>query len=211
MFGSIIVHIKRRSDKKKWRKLNSHNETFMGTPFKFESVTVGRYSYGLLNVIDHTGESKLSIGDFCSIAPNVTFVLNGDHYTDHISTFPFKKTCLHISNAEAITKGDIVIDDDVWIGYGAIIMSGVHIHQGAIIAAGTVVTKDVEPYAIVGGIPAKTLKYRFSKDMIEALKKVDYKRLNKSDVENHLNELYELLTSPEQLRWMPGIDNPIDT
>ncbi|MGN9105593.1 DapH/DapD/GlmU-related protein [Oliverpabstia intestinalis] len=93
---------------------------------------------------------------------------------------------------ESFAKGDIRVDDDVWIGYGASIMSGVHIGQGAVVAAGAVVTKDVPPYAIVGGVPAKVIKYRFEPEMIEELLKVDYSELTKEDIEKHIDDLYRV-------------------
>lgn len=77
--------------------------------------------------------------------------------------------CLQKVKHEATSKGDIVVKDDVWIGYGSIILSGVHIGQGAVIAAGSVVSHDVPPYAIVGGVPARLIKYRFSEEMTKKL------------------------------------------
>ena len=101
------------------------------------------------------------------------------------------------------SKGAIIVDDDVWIGYGATIMSGVHIGQGAVVAAGAVVTKDVPPYAIVGGVPAKVIKYRIEPEMIEELLKIDYGKLTKEDIAKHIDDLYTELNDPSQLDWMP--------
>lgn len=143
------------------------------------------------------------IGNFCSIGPNTAFILNADHYTTHISSYPFKVQCLHSAELEGISRGDIVIDDDVWIGYGATILSGVHIGQGAVVAAGAVVTKDDPPYAIVGGVPAKVIKYRFEPEMIEELLKIDYGKLSKEDIEKHIDELYMDLKDKRQLDWVP--------
>ena len=106
-------------------------------------------------------------------------------------------------NSEAMSKGDITVDNDVWIGYGATIMSGVHIGQGAIVAAGAVVTKDVLPYAIVGGVPAKVIKYRFEPELIKELLKIDYSKLTKEKVEKHIDDLYAELKDKRQLDWMP--------
>ena len=82
-------------------------------------------------------------------------------------------------------------------------MSGVHIGQGAVVAAGAVVTHDVPPYAIVGGVPAKVIKYRFGPEMIEELLKVDYSKLTEDMVREHIDELYEELKDAGQLAWMP--------
>ena len=134
----------------KYRISNAHNDTyFMGYNFQ-NLIEIGNETYGSIDVNACTDESKLKIGNYCSIAPDVKFMLSADHYVDHISTFPFKVKILG-ERAEAISKGDIIIDDDVWIGQRAIILSGVHVGQGAIIAAGAVVTKDIPPYSVWGG------------------------------------------------------------
>lgn len=178
----------------------------MGGYFEINTVSVGKETYGLLNIISHNEVNRLEIGNYCSIAPNVVFVLSGEHATDYISTFPFKTHTLKSQKYEAESHGNIIVDDDVWIGTGAIIMSGVHIHQGAVIAAGAVVTKDVQPYEIVGGIPAKTLRKRFEQDIINELLNVDYSALDKQQIKEHIDDLYVPLTSVEQLCWMPKQD-----
>ena len=110
---------------------------------------------------------------------------------------------------EAISKGDIIVDDDVWIGYGATILSGVHIGQGAVVAAGAVVTKDAPPYAIVGGVPARVIKYRFSPEVIEQLLKLDYSKLTDNMIRERIDDLYTSLDgkTPEEveklLEWFP--------
>ncbi len=85
---------------------------------------IGNYSYGIINVSSDT-DNKLIIGNYCSIAENVKFLLGLDHPTNLVSTYPFKS--YFMSGIDAISKGDIIVDDDVWIGYGATILSGVHI------------------------------------------------------------------------------------
>lgn len=206
MFGIGVVRlfIKRRQ----WRKLNSHNFTVMGLEFSPAKVKVGRHTYGLLNVVAAGGvnSAKLYIGSFCSIALGVKFILSGEHNMNTISSFPFRS--LVVSNKpflipESLDKGNIVIHDDVWIGSNAIICGGVHIGQGAVIAAGAVVTKDVPPYAVVGGVPAKVIKYRFSEEMIKELMKVDYSKLTDEMIVNHIDELYSPLNEVKQLDWLP--------
>ena len=103
---------------------------------------------------------------------------------------------------ETNTKGDIIVEDDVWIGIHAIILSGVHIGRGAIIAAGAVVTNDIPPYAIVGGVPAKLIKYRFDHDLINSLLKIDYSKLTNKIILEHMNDLYKKVHSSEQLNWI---------
>lgn len=189
--------------KKEWNKLHPGSDTIPMNNFNFENVSLGHGSYGELNVVDFGGDCKLIIKNYVSVAQNVSFILNADHYTNHISTYPFKVKMLKTQTSESFGKGDIIVDDDVWIGYGATIMSGVHIGQGAVIAAGAVVTKDVPPYAIVGGVPAKVIKYRFEPEMIEELLKIDYSKLTKEDIEKHIDDLYTELKDPKQLNWMP--------
>ena len=117
---------------------------------------------------------KLIIGKFCMIASGVTFIMNGaNHLTDAISTYPFAIFGNGWEGAmEGKTypsKGDTHIGNDVWIGYNATIMPGVTVGDGAIIAANATVTKDVAPYAVVGGNPAQEIRKRFSAAEIERL------------------------------------------
>ena len=190
--------------KKKWKKKNADNFTTVGKyTFDTSKVLVGKGTYGELNVLQfETTCCKLIIGNYCSIAPEVVFMTDGEHSYKSISTYPFATRYFNKS-IDTLSKGDIIVGDDVWIGYGAIIMSGVNIGQGAVIAAGAVVTKDVPPYAIVGGIPASVIKYRFEKHIIDELLRVDYKKISINDIEQNLNKLYCELDDIEQLQWLP--------
>lgn len=199
----VLIPIKIGIRKAKWKKIHPESDTIPMNDFDFSHVALGYGSYGELNVVDFGGENNLIIKNYVSIAQQVSFILNADHYTNHISTYPFEVKMLQTQTSESFGKGDIIVDDDVWIGYGAIIMSGVHIGQGAVVAAGAVVTKDVPPYAIVGGVPAKVIKYRFEPEMIEELLKIDYGKLSKEDIEKHIDDLYMELKDPSQLDWMP--------
>lgn len=105
------------------------------------------------------------------------FIFGSEHPYHCILTFPFKiKVCGQAY--EALSKGDIKICDDVWIGYGAVILSGITIGQGAIIAAGNIVTTNVPAYAIVGGNPAKFIKYRFEESIIAKLINIDFSKFD---------------------------------
>ena len=199
----LEYYIKRFINKRKWRKLNKHNFTTYKNIFgNMDKIHVGRYTYGEIYVSSPNTSYELYIGAFCSIAGDVKFLLGADHVIDRISTYPFKVNILE-NGIDAISKGNIIVGDDVWIGESAIILSGVHIGQGAVIAAGSVVTKDVPPYAIVGGIPAKVIKYRFDEKMTKELLKVDYGKLSKLAIGKHINELCESLKDIGQLDWMP--------
>ena len=208
MFDLLIGKLKLQLFRHRWRKLNRHNTTVPMCIFDQSAVKVGRRTYATLRIINFGKNEKLEIGNFVSIAENVCFILNADHYIDRISTFPFKTKVIS-GELEGISKGDIVVGDDVWIGYGVTVLSGVHIGQGAIIAAGAVVSKNVEPYAIVGGVPAKVIKYRFSKEIREYLCTLDYEKLPDSAIVSHERELYkklDLLTIEEIKKifeWFP--------
>jgi len=195
--------VKAGKRKRKWHKLHPMSDTVPMNDFDFSRVEVGNGTYGELNIVDFGGTNRLVIQNYVSIAQHVSFILSADHYTNHISTYPFKVKTLYIADSESFGKGDILVDDDVWVGYGAIIMSGVHIGQGAVIAAGAVVTKDVPPYAIVGGTPAQIIKYRFQPEMIRELLKIDFGKLSKEDIEKHIDDLYANVTDIRQLNWMP--------
>ena len=182
--------IKLNAFQRTWRRKNQHNGTFPVNRFPIDCVTVGKESYGELNVVSFAKDTKLKIGHYVSISQGVKFMLDVEHYVDHISTYPFKVKILKDRPYEAFSKGDIIIDDDVWIGYGSIIMSGVHIGQGAIVAAGAVVTKDVPPYMIVGGVPAKEIRYRFDQDIIDQLKSINYENLDRKTILDNIETLY---------------------
>lgn len=186
-----------------WRKKNKHNFTRMGNEFDGNIVNVGRYTYGTLNVLQFGNPvEKLDIGNFCSIAEESFFLTGGEHGYATISTYPYKVMCNN-EISEAISKGPIVVKDDVWIGFRTTVMSGVTIGQGAVVAAGSVVTKDVPPYAIVAGVPAKVIKYRFSTEIIEELLKVDYSKMTDEMIKTHINDLYSELKGVSQIEWLP--------
>lgn len=174
----ILGMIKRKLNRKKtnrlWNKRNTNNFCRLGnivplTTDSMEKICIGSNSYGCINVQLFLAQNeKLIIGNRCSIANGVQFLLGGEHKYTCVTTYPYKALDLKMGN-EAISKGAIEIKDDVWIGYNSLILSGVTIGQGAVIAAGSVVVKDVPPYAIVGGNPAKIIKYRFEREIIDKL------------------------------------------
>lgn len=196
MISLIYGKIKQYKTQKQWRKNNSNNFTEMLNDFNIRQVEVGEGTYGGLNVLTFDDSHMLKIGAYCSIGPGVQFVLSADHRLDVVSTYPWKVKILGQEN-EAISKGDIIVEDDVWIGSRAIILSGVKIGKGAVIAAGTIVTKDVPAYSVVGGIPARIIRNRFSDEIIEVLKNIDYKKLTREKIETNINLLYKEIESVE--------------
>lgn len=179
--------------RRKYRHYNAHNETYIANFCDISRINVGKKTYGTLHVVDFTPEDvKLVIGSYCSIAGGVQFLLGGEHQINSISTYPFKVKVFGYKS-EAGTKGCIIVKDDVWIGSNAIICSGVTIGQGAIIAAGAVVTKDVEPYAIVGGNPAKVIKYRFDEEIRKKLLGIDIVKLFDGFVKDDISFIYQNL------------------
>lgn len=175
--------------KKIYPRTGDKQTAYLNTVIKDPSIEVGDYtiyndfvSNPLLfeqnNVLYHypINHERLIIGKFCSIACGTKFLINcANHTLRSLSTYTFplfyEDWNLEKSNVSDAwdNKGDIVIGNDVWIGYEAIIMAGVHIGNGAIIATRAVVTKDVPPYTIVGGIPSKPIKKRFNDDTIQKL------------------------------------------
>lgn len=135
----------------------------------------GEYTYGIHNLLIHhwNTTAKLKIGKFCSIAGNVNIYLSGNHRVDWCTTYPFghvfKDTFPKGEDVTGhpATKGDVIIGNDVWISSHVIIMSGVKIGNGAVVACGSVVVKNVPDYAIVGGNPAKIIRYRFPEEVIQ--------------------------------------------
>ncbi|WP_027878798.1 CatB-related O-acetyltransferase [Mesoflavibacter zeaxanthinifaciens] len=137
---------------------------------------------------------KLFIGKFCMIASSATFIMNGgNHLTEATSAYPFAifgGAWKHAMDGKSYqTKGDTIVGNDVWIGHNATIMHGVTIGDGAIIATKAVVTKNVEPYTIVGGNPAKPIKKRFSDDIISKLLELKWWDWDIEKITKHVDKL----------------------
>jgi acetyltransferase-like isoleucine patch superfamily enzyme len=159
-------------------------------------MKVGKYTYGHneINVMSWSSDSELIIGSFCSIADKVKIFLGGNHRSDWITTFPFTHIHENVFSLDEKTdhpksNGDVIIGNDVWVGYESTITSGIKIGDGAVIAANSVVVKDVEPYTIVGGNPAKVIKKRFSDDIINDLLELKWWEWSDEKINENLNIL----------------------
>ena len=181
---------------------NYTNEIYIKPTIKNPNIIVGDFSYiadsdfesHVTHLYEWNGD-KLVIGKFCQIAAGVEFVMNGaNHQMNAVSTFPFytlegwemSPPCV----ADMQLRGDTVIGNDVWIGQNAVILPGVHIGDGAIIGANSVVGRNIEPYTVVAGNPARQIRKRFDDDFIELLEK--FKWWDKSIEE--INSLIPVLT-----------------
>lgn len=140
-------------------------------------VSVGAHTYGLPRILSWDQNTRVVIGKFCSIAEEVTIIAGGNHRIDWVTTYPLR-ILFNLpggwQDGHPATKGDIVIGNDVWIGYGAILLSGIHIGDGAVIGAGAIVSRDVPPYAIVAGNPATVIRMRFTNAQITALRAIHW-------------------------------------
>lgn len=175
-------------------------------------MKVGKYTYGAnkINVVwdipaHNTKTQKfekpnLKIGNFCSIGINTTIYLGGNHRADWISTYPFHVGGIHNNTFNKFknekqgypqTNGDVIIGNDVWFGEGVTVMSGIKIGDGAVIATNSHVVRDVEPYSITGGNPAKHIKFRFDNETIKRLLELKWWDLD----DKIINEISPILCS----------------
>lgn len=138
---------------------------------RYPHYSIGIGSYGLPIVHDWNEGATLRIGAYTSIAEQVEIFLGGHHRTEWVTTYPFPAMIDEVAEIPgyAFSRGDVVIGNDVWLCTGAVILSGVTVGDGAVVAAGAVVTRDVAPYSIVAGNPARHIRWRFSESIREAL------------------------------------------
>jgi acetyltransferase-like isoleucine patch superfamily enzyme len=171
---------------------------------------VGKHTYGQQNIeIYYWGEGTwLDIGSFCSISGYVHVYLGGNHRTDWATTYPFGHINQSIfKNFNGVghpqTKGDVTIGNDVWIGTHVTIMSGITIGDGACIASNSVITKDVEPYSIIGGNPAKLIKKRFDDETTQQLLEFKWWELEDS----YIDQMSPYLCSENFKEYLPDLIN----
>ena len=193
----LLIHFKIN-----WKVSNNHNSTIAQNIFPVDRVSVGNFSYGPLDVRtwNKFGKEKLSIGSFVSIASGVIFLVDGNHNLSNLLTYPIAGLIMNDlikSIDENQSKGSIIVSDDVWIGTNSIIMSGVILGQGSVVAAGSLVTKDVPPYAIIGGVPSKVLKYRFNSGLVDKLNDIKLGDIPIKFIKNNSNKFQSPLKNSE--------------
>ena len=188
----------------KKKKLKKYKNYFLKDNLKEDIeknyAQIGDWTYGNPSVMRWGTDHKLIVGKYSSIGPDVSIILGGNHRHDWITTsqlpaetfqaykkFPKAKDIKNF----IYSKGDIIIGNDVWIGAKSIILSGLKIGDGAVIAAGSVVSSDIKPYTIVAGNPAREVKKRFSNDVIEKLLTIKWWDFS----DERVNEFSELLCS----------------
>jgi acetyltransferase-like isoleucine patch superfamily enzyme len=173
-------------------------------------LSLGRHTYGMPRIHSYAGsEARISIGSFCSVAPDVQIINGGIHPKSWVSLFPFRIMWnLEGAHEDGMpeTRGEIVIGSDVWLGTGAMIMSGVRIGHGAIVAARAVVTHDVEPYAIVAGCPAKRQAFRFPPEVVKQLLEICWWEWDDA----RIREAVPLLSSPNIDRFLQKYHLPLE-
>lgn len=165
---------------------------FTRDKYRHGKYDIGEWTYGDPKIVDPGHGEKLTIGRFCSIGGNVTIILGAGHRLDWVTTYPMHaaiRGSLDMTNYVPLEKGDVTIGNDVWVGEGAMILGEVTIGDGAVIGARSVVTKDVAPYAIVAGNPARTIRMRFDDDIVEALLKIRWWDWTAEKIELHAAEL----------------------
>lgn len=155
---------------------NPHNETriHLARLVRAHGFSIGAYSYGRPKVRFPESGRRLTIGSYCSIADKVEILLGGDHRLDWVSTYPFAAMPGSWPGVAApgdyhASRGDVTIGSDVWLGSGCLILSGVAIGHGAVVGARAVVARDVPPYAVVAGNPARLVRRRFDPETVAAL------------------------------------------
>jgi acetyltransferase-like isoleucine patch superfamily enzyme len=175
-------------------------------PSYIGQVNIGIHSYSANEInVHHTNGSRVIIGKYVSFGQNCKFIIVGGHSTETVSTYPDAGfTQIEQKNRQCYDRGDIEIGNDVWIGDDVTIMGGVQIGHGAVVGALSLVNADVEPYAIYAGVPARLIRYRFDKAVIDYLLKIrwwdwdpqyvsaNYEVFSRHDIQNALHELTHL-------------------
>ena len=171
----ILKEIRIWKNERAWRKNNRHNDTHVCSVFPLDRVQVGKGTYGCLDMLWMDGNGTVKIGNYCSIGPETKFLVGGAHLYKRLSTFPFQTKIYH-EKTNIARNNSITIEDDVWIGYNALIMSGVTIGKGSVVGARSVVVKDIPPYSVFVG--NRVIKQRFEDSIIEKIENIDFAQID---------------------------------
>jgi acetyltransferase-like isoleucine patch superfamily enzyme len=167
---------------------------------------MGRHSYTTPRIHYYAGDTcRVEVGDWSALAAEVEILPGGNHRLDTVASFPIERRLGlpgYTANPDTWSKGDVIIGSDVWIGRGVRILGGVTIGHGAVIAAWSTVTKDIEPYSIAAGVPAKQLRKRFDEPTIHALLRIAWWDWPENLIRARSTEL----ASPDLLRFIARYD-----
>ena len=199
------------SEKKIYPRTGDRQTVYLKNVIKNAGISIGDYTmyndfvhdprdFEKNNVLYYypVNKNQLRVGKFCSIACGAKFLFtSANHTMRSLSTYPFpiffEEWGLDVKDITSAwdNKGDIVIGNDVWIGTNVFLLAGVKIGDGAIIGAGAIVTHDVEPYAVVGGVPAKVIRYRYPKWMIESFMRIQWWDWSLEKIEENIELFYQ--------------------
>lgn len=171
---------------KRWIKERRH-PFYTNQNKKYKNFEIGDYTYGKPSILSGGEGATLKIGKFCSIAGGVTIYIGAEHRSEWVTNYTFNQFPVFAKGGMTKTKGDVIIGNDVWLGDNALILSGVTIGDGAVVGARAVVTKNVKPYEIVAGNPAKHIRFRFSEEQISELMKIRWWDWDISKIEQNFD------------------------
>ncbi|WP_297835604.1 CatB-related O-acetyltransferase [Pseudomonas sp.] len=163
--------LKRRQTRKHLRGMDKLHRYPEKIRLRYPNLSFGVGTYGIPDVVEFDNDSVLKVGAYTSIAAGVKILLGGEHRTDWVTTYPFPAIIDEVSDIldHSPSKGDVIIGSDCWICTNVVILSGVTIGHGAIVAAGAIVSRDVAPFSVVGGNPCKFIRWRFDEATRETL------------------------------------------
>lgn len=167
----LLAYLKKRKTRKHLRRMDKLHRSPERIRLQYPHCTFGVGTYGIPEVVEFDNDSVLKVGSYTSIAAGVKVLLGGEHRTDWLTTYPFPAMIDEVKDIldYAPSKGDVVIGSDCWICTDAVILSGVTIGHGAIVAAGAMVNRNVAPFSVVGGNPCKFIRWRFDEETRETL------------------------------------------
>jgi acetyltransferase-like isoleucine patch superfamily enzyme len=189
--GRVVDYFLNKKKRMLVKDYISNQSIFTKDLVKGNNIKIGDFTYGEVEVLQWSDNQTLTIGKYCSFARGIKVFLGGNHRSDWVTTYPFDKI---LKNGQfqvdsSTSKGNVIIENDVWIGEDVKILSGIKISNGAVIGTGSVVTKNIPPYAIVVGNPGRVVKFRFEQEVIDSLLQINWWNWSDDKVKNNLNDL----------------------